>query len=180
MAKTSDIADFYISMYEESVDQMTNLRLNKFLYFAQGWSLVRLGKPLFDEDIQAWKYGPVVPSVYETYKVCGRNPLDYKESEDFMDRLSKEQIDLLIDVAMEYGDYSTEKLVSMSHEEGSPWSVAYDSNHLNKTISKDALKGYFSKLRPLKPYRITNIPGIEVYHSPYSDGRVVLPSDFDD
>ena len=51
MAKASDVAEFYIAMYEDSEDRMTNLRINKFLYFAQGWCIARLGRPLFDEEI---------------------------------------------------------------------------------------------------------------------------------
>ena len=52
-------------------DLMTNLRLQKLLYFAQGWHLARFGRPLFDASIEAWPYGPVVPEVYRAYKEYG-------------------------------------------------------------------------------------------------------------
>ena len=77
MANVHDVAQFFIGLANEQAnneqgDMMTNLRLQKLLYFAQGWHLARYGKPLFDDDIEAWQYGPVVPSVYNAYKQYGR------------------------------------------------------------------------------------------------------------
>ena len=67
--KAIDVANFFIDLYNSVPEgQVTNLSLNKLLYFAQGHSLAENGKPLFDEPIEAWQYGPVVPSVYHTFK----------------------------------------------------------------------------------------------------------------
>jgi uncharacterized phage-associated protein len=59
MAKVQDVARFFIDLAQHqnernSGDLMTNLRLQKLLYFAQGWYLARFGKALFDEPIEAW------------------------------------------------------------------------------------------------------------------------------
>ena len=52
--------------------EITNLKLQKFAYFAQGWALARLDHPLFNEEIQAWTYGPVIPYLYaQAKKYCG-------------------------------------------------------------------------------------------------------------
>ena len=62
MVHAIDVARFFINIANTipTYDLMTNLRVNKLLYFAQGECLRRLGYPLFDDDIEAWTYGPVV------------------------------------------------------------------------------------------------------------------------
>ena len=68
MLKAIDVANFFVDLANSDPDDcMTNLRVNKLLYFAQAWSVVRRNKPLFEEDMQAWKYGPVVPEVYTAF-----------------------------------------------------------------------------------------------------------------
>ena len=85
MANVFDVADFFIQIANQSEDdQMTNLKLNKLLYYAQGVYLARTGRPLFDENIEAWTFGPVIPNIYRKYKVCGRNPI--ASSDDIVDR----------------------------------------------------------------------------------------------
>ena len=81
MAKVQDVAKFFIGLANEQAEQnqgdlMTNLRLQKLLYFAQGWYLARYGKPLFSDEIEAWTYGPVVPEVYQTYKPNGKDGIE--------------------------------------------------------------------------------------------------------
>ncbi|GHU75690.1 hypothetical protein AGMMS49992_20150 [Clostridia bacterium] len=63
--KAIDAANFLIDICAKSDqhDYMTNLRLQSLLFYAQGWSLVLRGEPLFDDPIEAWDHGPVVPSV---------------------------------------------------------------------------------------------------------------------
>ena len=77
MADVQDVARFFIGLARRQNDLdhgglMTNLRLQKPLYFAQGWHLARFGQPLFDASIGAWPYGPAVPEAYRAYKEYGR------------------------------------------------------------------------------------------------------------
>ena len=77
MADVQDVARFFIDLAKrqndlDRGDLMTNLRLQKLLYFAQGWHLARFGRPLFDASIEAWPYGPAVPEAYRAYKEYGR------------------------------------------------------------------------------------------------------------
>ena len=74
MAKALDVANFFVDVTsDDPEDAMTNMRVNKLLYLSQAWSLVRLGRPLFEDDeIQAWQYGPVAPGVYRAFSEYGR------------------------------------------------------------------------------------------------------------
>ena len=74
--KASDIAKLLIKKAEQvsyGEEFMTNMKLQKMLYYQQGFHLAYFGEPLFDEEIEAWMYGPVVPSVYDEYKSNGKN-----------------------------------------------------------------------------------------------------------
>lgn len=144
MANVRDVANFFIELAVNSEeDSITNLQLNKLLYFAQGHYLARTGKPLFDDTIEAWKYGPVVPSIYYAYKGCGKMPIMTIDENYDSSVFSEEELELLMDIAVEYGQYSPSALVSMTHRKGTPWSsVAYGANCI---ISPEAMREYFCK-----------------------------------
>jgi uncharacterized phage-associated protein len=63
------IANYFIqSVDTDSGDNITHLKLQKLMYFAQAWYLANINKVLFDEDMQAWAHGPVTPSIWHKYK----------------------------------------------------------------------------------------------------------------
>ena len=141
--KALEIADFYIALANNIPDnQIDNLKLNKILFYAQGWYLSKLKKPLFSDEIQAWDLGPVVPVVYHTFKCCGSNDI-VEPYEDFDEsRLSSEEISLLIDVYNEYGRYTGWALKNMTHLAGTPWTKFYKKAQ-NCVIPLEEIKAYF-------------------------------------
>ena len=56
-------------------DYLTPLKLQKLLYYVQGWHLVETGSPAFCEEIRAWREGPAVRQVYQEYRHLGKNPI---------------------------------------------------------------------------------------------------------
>lgn len=124
MTNVFDVADFFINVTvnnNQSDDFITNLKLNKLLYFAQGYSFAMTGKPLFNDKIEAWQYGPVVRSVYDKYRVCGKEPItsideDYSES-----IFSTEELEILLKVMRDYGKYTGSYLIKLTHQDGTPW-----------------------------------------------------------
>ena len=140
-----NIANFFIQLVQSiSDDTIDNLKLNKILYYTQGWSLVRLGRPLFTDEIHAWEYGPVVPAVYHQFKVCKNQPIG--EVEDTFDEsiLSSKELDLLIDVYRKYGKYTGVALKNMTHMPGTPWEVIYERGK-NNVITLESMDRYFRK-----------------------------------
>lgn len=151
MAKVQDVAKFFIGLANDQADQnqgdlMTNLRLQKLLYFAQGWYLARYGKPLFPEEIEAWTYGPVVPEVYQTYKPNGKGGIEGTLPD--AGAFTEEEFSLLLDIAREYDQFATSSLVNMTHMPGSPWSRV--NGHGN--IPKEVIRECFSAERPLTSF----------------------------
>ena len=136
-----DIAEWFlnknrIQMNFEDSEYITNLKLQKLLYYAQGYFLAKKDTSLFEEDILAWEHGPVVRKIYDKYKNNGSNGIKYDN--DFKAEIDSETERILEDVYNDYGQYTAWKLRNMTHEE-EPW-----KNTLrNEVISKDKIKDYF-------------------------------------
>lgn len=125
---------------EKEREGITNLKLQKVLYFAQAYYLAKLGRPLFSDKIEAWEYGPVVPVVYRKYKTKGSNPIiDEKDKSS----LSVEDKKIVQKIWNSFGGYSASRLVNITHAH-TPWK---DANKLTvKTISHKVLKEYYAPL----------------------------------
>lgn len=141
MEKLSNVANFFIETANDLGDQISNLRLNKLLYFAQGWTLAITGKPLFDEEFKAWQYGPVIPDIYNQYK--GKKAIKTNKATN-VTLFSEEEYDILIAVQNYYGNFVTSKLVDITHRAKSPWEKARVKSE-NETIPKEEIETYFKE-----------------------------------
>ena len=116
---------------------ITNLKLQKMLYFEQVYFLATLNRPLFSGRIEAWEYGPVVPCIYRQYKKNGSNPII---SEKYTSTLSDEDKKEMRQVWRLFGGYSASRLISITHA-NDPWKDAY--KRTNKTITHKSLTEYY-------------------------------------
>lgn len=120
---------------------MTNMKLQKMLYYQQGFHLAYFSTPLFDEEIEAWMYGPVVPEMYERYKSYGHHGIEPDRSMIFsFDQ--PEELALFNEVCSVYGAYSTIGLMNMTHNE-TPWKITPTGE--GNVISKSVMKSFFKK-----------------------------------
>jgi uncharacterized phage-associated protein len=117
--KAIDVANWFIAKTAEFGDLTTHLKIQKLLYYAEAWTQVLLDKELFEEQIQAWSHGPVVPEVFQEFKSFGWNPLPIP-SENAIPTFSKDITDVLEQVFEVYGDISAKKLEDMTHTD-KPW-----------------------------------------------------------
>lgn len=138
-----DIANLLLRLSyntEGAEDMMSNMKLQKMLYYEQGFHLAYFGTPLFDEEIEGWMYGPVVPSVYEHFRENGRNGImPDMDAENCL--TAKEEMDLFVKVYDVYGRYSAFGLMNMTHSEA-PWSDLPRKGN-GCTISKESMKSFF-------------------------------------
>ena len=116
MATALDVAHYFLAVAPE--DGITHLKLEKLVSYAQAVCLAYLGQPLFQEDIEAWKLGPVVRSVFDEFKSNGKAPIPAKFSEhQAREAFTDEQKFVLELVAGHYGVYEAWALVEKSHRE---------------------------------------------------------------
>lgn len=138
--KALDIANELLRLAEnnDEGDLMSNLKLQKMLYYQQGFHLAYFGTPLFDEEIEAWMYGPVVPEVYDAYDCHGRNGIEHDPEKEIT--LGDEEWRLFLKVFDIYGQYSAIGLMNMTHQE--PTWMNVRKGH-GSVIPKESMKEFF-------------------------------------
>jgi uncharacterized phage-associated protein len=142
MNSAKHIALCLVNLSYEKNDPVSNLKLQKLLYYSQAWHLAFLKKPLFNEEIEAWVHGPVVPEVFRTYRDNRWARIPKREEFDFPEVRGH-----LEEVWRVYGGLTAYDLERLTHSED-PWKnaragLAPDaSSHV--VISKDSMRNYYS------------------------------------
>ena len=151
-----DVCRHIINYSDEKDYGISNLKLQKILYFVQTYFMLEKKDPCFHEKIEAWDFWPVVPEAYQEWAQYGSCDIPMIESymvidkdniwnsyrvqyhDDIIDKRDKELIDRVID---KFVDYSATDLVSLTLCQG-PWIDAYIENQTNE-ITTDAIRQYF-------------------------------------
>jgi len=139
-----DIAKWFINSTDrESGDEATHLKIQKLIYYAQGWFLANYDQMLFVEDLQAWAHGPVAVSVWDQFKGYGFDSIPPQKVSKKLGLMVEEFLEA---VNEEYGGYTAKRLERMTHSEP-PWrnargNLAPDARCSN-VISKKDMKEFF-------------------------------------
>lgn len=152
------VANCFLSLAQANGQLLTPMKLQKLVYFAHGWSLGLTGQPLIDEPVQAWPYGPVVPSLYHEFKHFGARPIgsaavefDFEKGDFFAPHIPETDEDAtrIIERIWEvYGKHSAMDLSNHTHLPGTPWDDARKTlpDQRSAVISDETIREYFSKL----------------------------------
>lgn len=143
MLTSKQVADYFLTLVDaEAGDSLSNLKLQKLVYYAQGFSLVLRGEPLFNEEIQAWQHGPAIPKLYWHFKQRGSDPVPPPQNGISRDEYPADVRELLDEVYSVYGQFSASRLRNMTHEE-LPWIEAMEFGP-SAPISLATMKDYFA------------------------------------
>lgn len=148
------IANYFI---KKSGYRATPLQLIKLSYIAHGYVLAVTNNNLFDEQVEAWKFGPVIPSIYHSFKHYGKSMVDKLSfdmtfNDDFSyverdyvlrDDTDNEVYEVLDAVWAGYGRYNGFELVDLTHQENTPWDKTYNSNPSTLYIDNANIKAYY-------------------------------------
>ena len=148
MTDIKKVTDYLLTLFKQDADALktpfvdvSNLKLQKLLYYCQAYTLAMTGKVLFKKDIQAWEYGPVIREVYDKYKKYQDNDIpagDIKECSEIGDKTAEAIIRMIKDSK---GKYSAFALIGMTHAE-TPWQEAYAKGK-NSVINPETMQSYF-------------------------------------
>lgn len=156
------IANEFIKVARENGKSLSPLKLQKLVYFAHGWYLGFTGKPLINEPVEAWKFGPVIPSLYHCFKKFGYQAINECMTEGDFWGMSRGGHELCIDdnpdqnenelakrivkrIWEVYGAFSATQLSNLTHSDGTPWSQTADKDRRkHATISQDVIRAYFA------------------------------------
>lgn len=159
MYNVLDVCRFIINYCDEKDYNLSNLKLQKILYFIQAYFVcsTKEKKPCFSEKIEAWDFGPVVPVAYHEFKQFGSTNIpkissyiEYDENDFWASKVieyddktinpqDKEIIRKLVD---KFANYSTTALVNVTHRQ-SPWMEAHAQGK-GSVITIEAIRRYFN------------------------------------
>ncbi|WP_374942099.1 Panacea domain-containing protein [Sphingomonas sp.] len=160
MYDVRDVANFILEAAERRGISVTNLALQKLLYFAHGWFFATLDRPLLKNKFEAWQYGPVQRVLYDQFKQHKNRPLNGVRARH-LDPLTGEYIvrepnidrtdsDLILSVLDWYGKYTASQLVDESHVEDGPWEYVWqqaeDSIYPGMRIPDELILMHFKRL----------------------------------
>lgn len=136
-----EVAEYLLDKLDaDAEDCISNLKLQKLVYYSQGFVMAIMNKKLFNENIEAWAHGPVVPELYHKYKSfgsCGINKpqnANYKTLDNF-----KCLKDIIDEVFQAYGQFSAWKLRNMTHSE-TPWLKTPQNNIISDCLMVEFFK----------------------------------------
>lgn len=152
------IANFILDYAETKSKPLSNLSLQKLLYFCHAWYLAKYHRPLIDEAVEAWGHGPVYRSAYRCFRQAQRNPISFRATkldfasgktiivEECIRDSDKEFIKNIFDL---YANFTARQLRELSHEEGGPWHRIWQASK-NKPIPgmkipDSLIERYFSR-----------------------------------
>lgn len=163
MYDVRDIANFTLDFADSRGVYLTNLSLQKLLYFAHGWFFSLYDKPLIKNKFEAWQYGPVQRVIYDQFKVCKDlpirglratyiNPTD-GEAVYKAPYLDTEHASIIAAVLEKYEKYTAGQLVRESHAEDSPWEYVWqqaeDTIYPGMRIPDALIADHFKRLSPI-------------------------------
>lgn len=129
---TISVANFFIGKAQEEGRRITPMQVLKLVYIAHGWHLGLYGTPLIGESAQAWKYGPVIPSVYHDFKHYGKSGIDRQKTmvvdgQPVIPTVTDTQAqNFLSTVWNAYKHLDGWQLSAITHQPGTPWSITWE------------------------------------------------------
>lgn len=141
------VANAFIQLAEQQASPISNMKLQKLVYFAQGFHVAfNNGRPLFNDEIQAWKYGPVIPNLYHKFKIYFAGPIPANHPFQTPNELTPDEVSLVRWVYQNLGQHSATKLSDISHLTGSPWDQVFNGPGFDREIRAETLGDYFRGL----------------------------------
>lgn len=143
MATVYDVARYIIDKH----GAVSAWKLQKLCYYCQAWSIAWTDRPLFDEDFEAWRNGPVCPKLYDIHR--GQYMVKAGDIMGMPDNLDADQKDTIDTVLAHYGNWEPHQLVEQTHNDD-PWKNArggLDPAEPCKTvITKESMGTFYGSL----------------------------------
>jgi len=135
-----DVANYFLFKAERDEELLSNLKLQKLIYYAQGIHLAYCGRPIFKDIIKAWAYGPVVPALYKAYKQYGAGgiPVDESFNPKSIDKNMREFLD---EIYKAFGQFSAGRLSDFTHTDQC-WKDAHPNGIISHKSMQESLKKY--------------------------------------
>lgn len=155
------VANYFIDLANQERVEIKPLKLMKLVYIAHGFMLAIMDRSVFNprfDIVEAWKYGPVVPSVYHSFKSFGNSPITektvvFESTDDIFSAANVSTPDLQDEDAKaicefvweRYGGATDNQLVTILHGSNTPWARTYQEG-MNNEIPDRLTMLYYKNL----------------------------------
>ncbi len=155
LCHVSAVANYFIERSKKDKIILTNLAMQKLVYFAYGWVLGLTRRKLFYDHIEAWQYGPVIPSLYHQLKQYGRKQIpqrlveyDHDKNEFFSWNLTKDTplLKMMSRVWKRYRALSPQAMVTLTHKQGTPWFETIKKHGYKSQIPDELIYEHFKEI----------------------------------
>ena len=153
MYSASIIAYAFVKKGIDSGNPISQMKLQKMVYFSHGLHLALHHRPLIKDAIQAWKFGPVIPEIYREYKLYGSGPIiDFKwaknpffPEDNPLKELDYDAIETINSTWAALSDWDAVQLSNWTHLDGSPWQKYYKEGVSDIIIPQAEMEEYFKQ-----------------------------------
>jgi len=142
---SAEIANEFIKIAKSHGEHLTNMKVQKLVYCAQGYSMALDEPPMIDESVEAWQYGPVFRRLYYDLLQYGGGEVTNEIPVPKARVLTELQREIVNGVWHKYGHLSGIDLSALTHMDGTPWHKVFTEG-VKKMIPSDSIKEHFEKL----------------------------------
>ena len=144
---SSEVSRYLLDRAEKNRMALSPMKLIKLVYIAHGWMLGLYGRPLIVEDVEAWRYGPVIPKLYKEVKKFRSKPVPAnafsKLEAGKFDEYEEGVMDEVLDI---YGKRTAFQLSQLTHSKNTPWDQTYNSDSRSLVISDQLIENHYARL----------------------------------
>lgn len=141
-----DVAKVFLKLAQKEGIALDTMKLLKMTYIAHGYYLGFFKRPLFSNEVQAWKYGPVIPDLYHVTKRFGTHQVALQVVDLYAENPIHEDDEKFLGIIWNtYKKMNGLQLSSKTHKKDSPWDQVFDGAHY-KVIDNAIIEGYYQKL----------------------------------
>lgn len=145
MHPSTAVADRLLQLAHACGQTLTPMQLLKLVFLCHGWMLGLYHRALIADEIQAWKYGPVIPRLYRAVRNYRNQPVEgpLVQGQQCFDPVED---DLIRQVFQIYGHFGGRALSDITHEPGSPWEQVWTGDARNQVIPDNMTEAYYAGL----------------------------------
>jgi uncharacterized phage-associated protein len=157
MHSAIQVANKILELANAKKDTITPMQMIKLVFMCHGWMLGICGRHLIKDPVEAWKYGPVIPDLYQAVRKFKSNPIEMIPCQEPA-KFDHDELQVIEQVYEKYGHRSGIVLSSMTHQKDSPWDIVVNKhNNMGHQISNNLIEDYYHRLyvknnQPTEPH----------------------------
>ena len=131
--KALEVAKYVVKLCLGHGRPVSNLQLQKILYLAHVFYIMKTGEGLIEDSFEAWRLGPVIPDVYEEYSIYAGAPIIFCEEDEDMD-IDPNKIEVVRNLIANLSAEKPWRLVELTHKKGGAWDKTYMDGRGNRNV----------------------------------------------